>query len=832
MTGALGGRFESFEVCREVWSASVPVAPAGRLAEEINLLLLVLVHLLAALVLVVVGRPLGRRALLVAALAPAAAFVWGVSTLAGLDGGDRVQTWQWIPELGLELRFRVDGLSALFVLLIGGIGALVFVYAASYLHDHDRPVRLASLLLTFAGAMLGLVLADNVLLMFLFWELTSVTSFLLIGTDDERASARASATQALLITGAGGLALFAGLVLLAQSTGSSALSVIAASPPAGSTAAVAVALVALGAMTKSAQVPFHTWLPGAMAAPTPVSAYLHSATMVKAGIYLVARFGPNFAEVGWWRAMIVGGGCATLLVGGWRALRQNDLKLLLAFGTVSQLGLLMILFGLGTPYAWQMGIVLLVAHAVYKAALFMSVGIIDHQAHTRDLRRLDRLGRRLGGLTIAATVAAASMAGIPPLLGFVAKEGALSSLSTSTTVGYPMVLIAVGVGSAMAVAAGIRFVLGAFGPASVGVDDPIGPDDVAPPSVPIVAPVVVLSVLTVVAGLAPGVVVQGVFDQAVDWLGWVGIDHEVEHLALWHGFNLALALSVVAIVGGAALWAVGDRIERRALWVPALPGAQESYEGLVRGLLRLADRVTGVVQSGSLPRYLAVWVTAAVVAPGIPLMTALAAPDDLVLADHWVQIVISVLMVAAAVGVVATKQRFAAVLLVGAVGYGMAALFVVQGAPDLAIAQLLIETLGVVLFVLVLRHLPEHFTTSTTLAVKLRRAALAATVGVFVFAFLLTASANRTNPGVAPEYIEKSLPEGGGNNVVNVIIVDFRGFDTLGEITVLLAAALGALALVRPGGSGRRKQREGGPGDDPADGPASDRPTPAVELDA
>lgn len=759
-------------------------------------------HLVGALGVLALGRRLGRRALLLAALLPAAAFVWAVVTLATLDGGARVERWRWLPELGLEVGFRVDGLAAVFVLLIGGIGALVFVYAASYLGDGDRPARLGALLLVFAGAMLGLVLADDVLLLFVFWELTSVTSFLLIGTEDERASARAAATQALLITGGGGLCLFAGLLLLRMAEGTSTLSVLASRPPTGSTAAAAVLLIALGALTKSAQAPFHTWLPGAMSAPTPVSAYLHSATMVKAGVYVVARFGPSFAGVGWWRPLVVGAGVASLLVGGWRSLRQTDLKLLLAYSTISQLGLLMVMFGLGSDEAWKYGVVLLVAHATYKAPLFMTVGIVDHAAHTRDLRRLDRLGAVVVGLTVAGGLAAASMAGIPPLLGFVAKEGVLSSLGSGSPAG-PGLLLAVVVGSTLSVAAAARFAWGAFGPAE---PDPLGhPVAVVPmvevhrPGRAFVAPVTVLAAFSLVAGLAPEAVLGGVVGQAVGWLEHTGHSAPEDHLALWHGVNAAFAWSMAILVVGGLLWRARARVERLQGSVPALPSAQRAYEGCVSGLLRLADRVTGVTQSGSLPRYVAVLVLVAVVVPGVALAGSVRMPDDAVLADGWVQVVVAVGMVVAALGVVATRQRFAAAILLGAVGYGMAGLFVIQGAPDLAITQLLVETLSIVLFVLVLRRLPERFSAPRIRSVAIGRALASAVVGFGVFAFLLTSEANRVDPGVAPEYVAKALPEGGGNNIVNVIVVDFRGFDTLGEITVLLTAALGAVALVRAG---------------------------------
>jgi multicomponent Na+:H+ antiporter subunit A len=781
-------------------------------------LALVLAHAVAALALVPVARRLGASAFLPAALLPLITLIWASVTLAGLDDGEaHTQTWTWVAGLDLELAFRVDGLSAVMAIVIGGIGLLVCLYAAWYFAGEgplvcDSPAsrRVAPLLIAFAGSMLGLVLSDNVLLLFLFWELTSITSFLLIGTEDEKPAARAAAQQALLITGAGGLAMFGGLILLGQQTGEWTLSGLITSPGTGTVVDVAVVLVLAGALTKSAQVPFHSWLPGAMSAPTPVSTYLHSATMVKAGIYLVARLSPAYAEVGWWRPIVITAGVASLLVGGVRALRQHDLKLLLAYGTVSQLGLMFLLFGVGTPEAWFAGIVLLLAHAVFKAGLFMIVGIVDHATHTRDIRLLDRLARVMPTVAVAGIVGAASMAGLPPLLGFIAKEEALAALLEPGSPGGWAVLLLVVVGSVFTVAYSARFAIGAFGPATAITENDPGPIDVHPPRPPIVGAPALLAVLSVALGLAPALL-QPLVDAATAW--W-GPEQPDGYLALWHGLEAPLLWSAIVIGGGVVLVVLRQRVERVQAALPRPPGTQRIYDQLVRGLLRGADRLTGVVQNGSLPVYLGVILVIMSVSVGVPLLMAASSPRELVFAESGLQVAVGAIILVLAVAAAVARRRFFAVLLLGAVGYGIAVLFIIQGAPDLAITQLLIETLGIVAFVLVLRHLPIEFPRRPFRSSQLVRAAIAVVVGAVVFVFALTASDNRTEQPVSDAYLERAYPEADGTNVVNVIIVDFRGFDTLGEITVLVIAALGIGALLTAGRRASRGEPPPEPGTD------------------
>ena len=758
---------------------------------------LLALHAACAAALGLWGRRLGSKACLVALLAPLATVTWAVVMLVrrGPDVAE-VSSWSWVPGLDLALTFRADGLSMVMLVVIGGIGVLIFAYASVYFRESDDARKVAALLVAFAGAMTGLVMADNILLLFVFWELTSVTSFLLIGTNDRLAPARAAAQQALLTTGIGGLAMLAGLVLVGQQAGAWNLSEIAADPPAGTTVSVGVVLILMGALTKSAQFPFHAWLPGAMSAPTPISAYLHSATMVKAGVYLVARLSPGFAAVGPFRAIVVSAGLITMVLGGYRALRQHDGKLLLAFGTVSQLGLLMVLFGIGTDAAWTAGIVLLVAHAVFKAALFMSIGVVDHATHTRDLRSIERLHRRLPLVVVIAAVAAASMAGVPPLLGFIAKEEALTALLEPNSPARVVVLAAVVLGSILTVAYSARFVWGLIGPARPA-------DGQAPatvdhtPSFAFVAPAGVLAAISIVVGLVPALL-DPLVDAANTWLG----DQPAVHLSLWHGFTGALGLSAVIIAGGGVLFWLRAPIERAQGRVRRVGGAQDVYDGAVTGLLRVADRVTGVTQSGSLPVYLGI-ISLVAASTAIPLIFGASVPERLTWFDTPLQIVACLVMAGAGVGAAVVRRRFAAVVLLGGVGYGMAAFFMIQGAPDLAITQLLIETLSVVAFVLVLRRLPDEFPPRRHVPGARRtqsiRLAIAAVTGVFIFGFTLASTAERNQPPVSEQYLARSLPDGDGANVVNVIVVDFRAFDTLGEITVLVTAALGVGALVLAG---------------------------------
>ena len=765
---------------------------------------LIALHAVVAVLAAAAGR-LGRAVFGLAALAPAAALAYALSRLPRLLDGEAIEeTVRWVPALDLEVGLRLDAFSLVMILLVSGIGVLIFAYAAQYFDADRRDLgRYAGLLCAFSGSMLGLVTVDNLLALYVFWELTSITSYLLIGLDHTSARSRAAALQALLVTSMGGLVMLAGIILLGQSAGTYSITAMAADPPGGGALMAVAALCLLaGAATKSAQVPFHVWLPGAMTAPTPVSAYLHSATMVKAGIYLAARLSPILVlATPVWRPVAMTLGAVTMIVGGWRALRQHDLKLLLAYGTVSQLGFMMVLLAAGAEAALHAGAVLLLAHGLFKATLFMVVGVVDHSYGTRDLRHLSGVGRDLPWLGAIAAVAAASMAGLPLLFGFVSKEAALTALVDGSALGpyAPVWLIAVVIGSILTFAYSARFLLGGF--ATKRPDPALEAQrerTAAPahlhhrPAAAFIAPAALLAAITVVLGVVPGLATP-LADAAT-----VALDADAHShpLALWHGLGTPLYLTVLIIVVGTGLVLSRVRVESLQGALPPLPSAVGVYERSLTGLNRSARWSTAVVQNGSLPIYLAVILTVAVVVPTVALAGASSPWLPARLADSPLQVVAVGIAVAAAVAAAVAERRFAAVLAMGGVGYAVVTLFALHGAPDLALTQLLVETLGLVVFALALRHLPPRFASHRWHLSQALRGVIAGSVGLFVAGFALIAGRARISaPSVSEDFIANT-EAAGGHNVVNIVLVDFRGFDTLGEITVLAVAALGFAALV------------------------------------
>ena len=771
---------------------------------------ILITHILVGTLLVLLGDRVGLRGFLIAAVAPLITLVWIATNVSSIIDGDvHSRSFDWIPQLGLTIDVRVDASSLVMLLLVAGIGILVCAYSYRYF-SASKPAlgRLSGLLTLFAGSMTGLVVSDHLLTLFVFWELTSVTSYLLIGNDDRNPRARDAATSAILITGSGGLVLLAGLVLVGQQLGTYRISEIVTSASAGSVSWAAVVLILIGAFTKSAQFPFSTWLPGAMVAPTPISTYLHAATMVKAGVYLVARLAPALGDVSAWRPMVFVIGSITMVFGGWRALRQVDLKLLLAHGTVSQLGLMMIVLGAGHYSMAQAGIVLLFAHGVFKAALFMVVGIIDHQTGTRDVRRLTRLGSGWRAVEVTSVLAAASMAGVPPLLGFVAKEKILAGTIEGSFAGARMLTVVIVLGSVLTFAYSARFVLGVFGRlSSPETGDVIS--SARPPLVSLSAPAILLGVLALVTGVVPQVI-DSLVRGATESLHPSSSPKEVE---LWAGFNAALFVSAGVIAVGSVLvvrrmWVA--RLQQRVHhWIEPLPSGDSVFWWIVAAVLRLAKRTTRIVQSGSLPVYVMVILGVGIVGIAIPAVGSFDSFPGWV--DSTTQLAPLAFIVIAALGATRVKRRISAALLLGAVGYGMAGLYVVSGAPDLALTQFAIETLATVLFVLVLRVLPRDFdsdrpTASRRSLISSIRLLTSAAVGIGIFVFALVAAQARESvpaPSVSEEMLERSVPDAYGSNVVNVILVDFRGMDTLGEITVLVVAALGVVALASSGGRRR-----------------------------
>lgn len=753
---------------------------------------ILIVHVVVGVLAAALGSRLQARVFWVAMLAPAATVAWVAAIASDVhDGSPLIQDQPWVPDLGLDLRFVIDEFALLMLGIVSGVGVLVMAYASQYFDDEDGLGRFAGLLTVFAGAMTGLVTADSLILIFVFWELTSVTSYGLIGFKDTKSAARSAALQALIITGAGGLSLLAGLIMLTISTGSSTLTGLAEATIGGSLASWAAVFILIGCFTKSAQVPFHGWLPGAMSAPTPVSAYLHSATMVKAGIFLVARLSPHLNELAPWRPMTLIFGLATMTWGGYRALRQTDLKLLLAYGTVSQLGMMMAVFGAGTPKLLFAGTALLASHAIFKASLFMVVGIIDHSTHTRELSELSGLRRAMPLVAVTAVVAGASMAGIIGFAGFMAKEAAIVGLLDAEIAGIDLATAIFVGASALTGAYTLRFLWGAFTDIE-GVETPIHK-----PGLSLVAPAAVLMIPTVVLGLAEGWATQIVSPAAT------ALDKkaEVYSLHLWPGFNTAFILSIVAVACGAGLFLVRRPIEAIQGWLGRSFDAADIFQGGLRRVLAGAARFVAVIQPGSLPIYLGVILLAVITIPLITIIGDVRLPADWVIAESPLQFVVIVATMAAAALLALSERRFAAVLLLGSVGLGSAALFVIQGAPDLALTQLLVETVSIAVYVFVLRHLPSRFKAPRVSGANVLRALIAGAVGVTVFLLMVTSVADRTAPLVDEDLTALSYPEGDGANIVNVTLVDFRGFDTVGEALVLVVAALGVVSLVSTSGA-------------------------------
>nr|WP_246836295.1 Na+/H+ antiporter subunit A [Nesterenkonia sp. NBAIMH1] len=746
----------------------------------------------------------GRKVFYVLAGILGGVFVVALSYGGAVLDSPRTETYEWIPQLGIEIALRLDALSYALVLLITGVGALVMLYCARYFPEGERlQGALAAQLFAFAVAMLGLVLSDDIVLLFVFWELTTVLSFMLIGYSGHRVFARRSAVQALVVTTFGGLAMLIGLLWLGQLAGTYRLSEIVAAGGelSGEWAADgAAALILVGALSKSALVPFHFWLPSAMAAPTPVSAYLHAAAMVKAGVYLVARLAEGFHEGALWLPLVLGLGLATMLIGAYRALRQTDIKLILAYGTVSQLGFLVMVSGLGTRDAALAGVAMLLAHGLFKASLFMIVGIIDHKAGTRDLRVLSGVGRRQRTLLAAAVIAAASMAGLPPLFGFVAKEVVFESLYGYAEVSGPAgwaVLAGVSVASALTVAYSLRFLWGAFAAKRDGYGHELKPTEFhgRPEPVFLAAPML-LAGATLLFAVWPAPI-QAMVVPFAESFAPADADIPPTYLALWHGVTPVLGLSVLTWGAGLGIfWLIGRSLNPQRA-VPAPLDSERMYRLVLRSLDDVAAWVTSKTQRGSLGWYLSIIFGVATVVPGVlMLMTEHQMPEHWIVAEQPIQVGLGALIIAGGVGAVLAPKRFMAVLMMGLCGWGIAGMFAIQGAPDLALTLLLVESIILVSFVLALRSLPARVWTQNPTRFKLGRAALGAGFGLLIMVAAAVAMGGRVAEPVSVEYPWMSYDIGHGANIVNVTLVDIRVWDTFGEITVIAAAATGVASLI------------------------------------
>ena len=705
----------------------------------------------------------------------------------------------WIPTLGVELSWWVDGLGLLFALLITGIGGLVFIYASSYLAGDQQLSRFYLYLLLFMAFMLGLVLSGNLLTLFIFWELTSITSYLLIGYKHHYQSARKAALQALLVTGSGGLALLAAILLLAHVGGTLEISDLAAQSQAIQAHPLytpIVLLVLVGAFTKSAQFPFHFWLPNAMAAPTPVSAYLHSATMVKAGVYLVARLTPVLGGSAIWFGLLTSVGAVTMLLAAFLAWRQTDLKRILAYTTISALGMLMLLLGIGTTVAIKAAMVFLLAHALYKGALFMIVGAVEHQTGSRDITQLGGLWRVMPITALAAAVAGLSMSGLPPLAGFVSKELFYEATLYAPAMDWLLTGAALAANVLTALAAGL-IVLRTFGgqqhtvtskPTEAGFSLLLGP--------------CVLAGAGLLGGMMIGMVGNQWIALAVSAVAGTPISVK---LSLWHGVNPMLLLSALTIGLAVLIWFGQHRLlaATARLDLGVRLGPERGYEWLLNGLPPIAIWQTRWLQHGYLRFYLFVVVAVMVLLIGVTLFNRGISPRGLTWSGlAWSTIrlyeigVLTFMLTAAGLAITAAS-RLVAIVAVGVVGLGMTLLFVFYSAPDLAMTQFAVETLTVLLFVFVLYRLPR-FARLTRRVERLRDAALALLAGGLMTLLVLVAVQAPHPMHVSNYFAEQSWTAANGRNVVNVILVDFRALDTLGEIVVLMVAALGVHALIRP----------------------------------
>ncbi len=737
------------------------------------------------------------------ALLPAALFAYFLSLLPAAAGGTPVvHTFAWAPSFGVTLRFHADGLGLLFALIISGVGALVFWYASNYMKGHKYLARFYAYLGIFMGAMLGLVLSDNLISLFIFWELTSISSFFLIGFKNEDAASRKSAIVALAVTGLGGLLLLVAVLLMGRVSGSYSIQemlqdgVVFQEHPWYS---AIVWLVFGAAFTKSAQFPFHFWLPGAMKAPTPVSTYLHSATMVKAGIYLLLRLSPLLGNHATWQTPLYMVGGITMLYAAVHTLLRTDLKSILAYTTISALGILTFLTGIGTPEALLAACMFVLVHALYKAALFLITGIIDHETGTRDVTQLSGLGRVMRPVALAGFAAAFSSAGIPLTMGFIGKDlvyeatlhaGPTAAWFTTAALLTNVMLLAGGF------TAGIRPFTGplpeAFSKAHM-------------PPLPLWLPPALLAALSIFFGMFPAALEWILIKPAAHAAGAGSLDF---HLKLWHGFNTVLGLSALTIGAGVGLFFAFKPSQRweagiaRAEWLSPQRIAEQSSEAFHL----FSQTLSGMLESGYLRYYVRTIILFATAVLGYHLLTGVkiyinyAQISELV----WYEVVILGIMAGGILFAVFTTSRLTAVAAMGVVGYAICLLFVFYSAPDLAMTQFTIDTLTVILFVLVLYRLPKYLLLSDT-PTRLRDGALALLFGAFITVSALEVLSEPHNRQVGDYYAENAYLLAKGKNIVNVILVDFRGADTAIEIAVLVVAAIGVLSLLRLKPAGGRR---------------------------
>jgi len=718
------------------------------------------------------------------------------------NGGTIIQTWTWLPQLGIDLSFRLDALGLLFCLLISGIGTLIYIYAYYYLNPRNSLSKLYLLLMLFMASMLGISLSNNLILLLIFWELTSISSFLLVGYWSNYEAAQRGSRMALTITGMGGLAMLGGFILLGQMTGTYQIDQILTMKDQIQNHSLFVPtllLILTGAFTKSAQFPFHFWLPNAMAAPTPVSAYLHSATMVKAGIFLLARFTPIFVGAALYHNIVTFVGLFTLCMAAFFAIFKEDLKGLLAYSTISHLGLIVCLLGIGSPLAVAAAIFHIINHATFKAALFMLAGIIDHETGTRDLRKLSGIWQLLPFTATLTMITAASMAGVPLTNGFLSKEMFFTELLASLS-GPVLIISAIlaTLAGIFAVAYSVRLVHGVFFDGPIGLEVPN--QKAHEPPLGMRVPAILLAVLCILVGLLPALLVENIVNatarastQMPDFAG--------SHLALWHGFNLPLLMSVIALFGGIIFYfalAKGGRI--RDIDLDPLLGKFQGrvlFDLFLKHLLLNSRKFKRQTENGSLQSYL-MWIvlfsgallTIPFINQGLTTGTR-----ELVHAPAIAIVLWLLLFSACWMMLWFHHERIKAVLISGAVGLVVTLVFVTLSAPDLALTQITVDVVTTVLLLMSLSLLPQLTPYESSVSRRWRDAliAIGGGLGIGWISWLML---TRDHNSISWFFMQQSLPLGGGSNVVNVILVDFRGFDTFGEITVLGIAAIGALCLM------------------------------------
>ena len=718
------------------------------------------------------------------------------------NGAVITQSWSWLPQLGIDFSFRLDALGLLFALLISGIGTLIYIYAYFYLGPKNSLNKLYLLLMLFMAAMLGISLSNNLILLLVFWELTSISSFLLVGYWSNYDAAQRGSRMALTITGMGGLAMLGGFILLGQITGTYEIDQILTMTAQIQSHALFVPtllLILLGAFTKSAQFPFHFWLPNAMAAPTPVSAYLHSATMVKAGIFLVARLLPIFAGAALFHNLVTFIGLFTLCMAAFFAIFKEDLKGLLAYSTISHLGLIMCLLGIGSPLAVAAAIFHIINHATFKAALFMIAGIIDHESGTRDLRKLSGLWQLLPYTATLTMVTAASMAGVPLTNGFLSKEmfftELLSNLSGPVLICSAIVATLAGI---FAVAYSVRLVHGVFFDGPVGKQVPN--KDAHEPPFGMRAPATLLAILCILVGLFPALLVENIVNSTARASTQV-MDFEGVHLALWHGFNMPLLMSLIASIGGLIFYfslAKGGKIREIDLdpYLGRLQG-RVAFDLFLKSLLLNSRKFKRWTENGKLQSYILWIVVFSIAIVSLPFLGQglTTGTRELTHAPALAIVLWLLLFSSCWMMLWFHHERIKAVLISGAIGLVVTMVFICFSAPDLALTQITVDVVTTVLLLMSLSLLPQLTPYESSVSRRWRDALIAIGGGLGI-AWITWLILTRDHNSISWFFMQQSIPLGGGTNVVNVILVDFRGFDTFGEITVLGIAGIGALCLM------------------------------------